>query len=131
MVCTVCTEPQCLYKGVPYFYIYHRFSGIWCLHFQCWSRSQRGTEKMSSCNNNQLDAFFFIWRDSPQWAMASSVTRFPDNTQRRTTVGRTPLDERSARRRDHYLTTQNIHIHAPGWDSNPQSQLANGLRPMH
>jgi hypothetical protein len=30
---------------------------------------------------------------------------FLDLTQRRTTVGRTPLDERSARRRDFYLTT--------------------------
>ena len=44
-----------------------------------------------------------------QWAMASSFTRFLDHTQRRTTVGRTPLDERSARRRDHYLTTHRIH----------------------
>ena len=30
---------------------------------------------------------------------------FLDHTQRRTTVGRTPLDECSARRRDLYLTT--------------------------
>ena len=30
---------------------------------------------------------------------------FLDHTQRRSTVGRTPLDERSARRRDLYLTT--------------------------
>ena len=51
----------------------------------------------------------FIWRDSPQWAMASSFTRFLDQTQRRTTLGRTPLDEWSARRRDLYLTTHNTH----------------------
>jgi hypothetical protein len=31
--------------------------------------------------------------DSPQWARASSFTRFLDHTQRRITVGRTPLDE--------------------------------------
>ena len=37
--------------------------------------------------------FVCFWRDSPQWAMASSFTRFVDHTQRRTTVGRTPLDE--------------------------------------
>ena len=30
---------------------------------------------------------------------------FLDHTRRRTTVGRTPLDEQSARRRDLYLTT--------------------------
>ena len=34
---------------------------------------------------------------------------FLDHTQRRSTVGRTPLDKRSARRRDLYLTTHNTH----------------------
>jgi len=34
---------------------------------------------------------------------------FLDHTQRRTTVGRTPLDELSARRRDLYLTTHDTH----------------------
>jgi len=43
----------------------------------------------------------------PQWARTSSFTRFLDHTQRRTTVGRTPLDEWLARRRDLYLTTHN------------------------
>ena len=41
--------------------------------------------------------------------MASSFTRFLDHTQRRITVGRTPLDEWSARRRDLYLTKHNTH----------------------
>jgi len=41
--------------------------------------------------------------------MASTFLRFLDHTQRRTTVGRTPLDEWSARRRDLYLTTHNTH----------------------
>ena len=41
--------------------------------------------------------------------MASSFLRFLDHTQRHITVGRTPLDERSARRRDLYLTTHNTH----------------------
>ena len=53
--------------------------------------------------------FVSFWRDSPQWAMASSFTTFLYHTQRRTTVGRTPLDEWSARRRDLYLTTHNTH----------------------
>jgi len=43
------------------------------------------------------------------WARASLFTRFLDHTQRRTTFGRTPLDEWSARRRDLYLTTHNTH----------------------
>jgi len=34
---------------------------------------------------------------------------FLDHTQRRTTVGRTPLDERSARHRDLYLRTHDTH----------------------
>src|SRR5215475_3155169 len=34
---------------------------------------------------------------------------FLDHTQRRSTVGRTPLDECSARRRDFYLTTHDNH----------------------
>ena len=52
---------------------------------------------------------FYFWRNSSQWATASSFTRFLDHTQRRTTVGRTPLDEWSACRRDLYLTTLNTH----------------------
>ena len=41
--------------------------------------------------------------------MASSFTRFLDHTQRRTTVGRIPLDEWSARRRDLYRTTHDTY----------------------
>ena len=48
-------------------------------------------------------------RNSPQWGRASSFTRFLDHTRRRTTGGRTPLDEWSACRRDLYLTSQNTH----------------------
>jgi hypothetical protein len=49
--------------------------------------------------------------------LASSFLRFRDHTQRRTTVGRTPLDEWSARRRDYLTNThhsQQTNIHAPG-----------------
>ena len=62
--------------------------------------------------------FFSFWRYNPLWvcilqpssgAIASSRTRFLDHTQRRATVGRTPLDEWSVRRRDLYLTKHNIH----------------------
>jgi len=66
----------------------------------------------------------------PQWARASSFTRFLDHTQRRTTLGRTPLNEWSARRRDLYLTTLDNHnkLPCPRWESNSQSQQANGRR---
>jgi len=49
---------------------------------------------------NILFLLFLGGGDSPQWARASSFTSFLDYTQRRTTVGRTPLDEWSVRRRD-------------------------------
>ena len=41
--------------------------------------------------------------------MEHSFLIFLDHTQRRSTVGRTPLDESSARRRDLYLTTHDTH----------------------
>ena len=48
-----------------------------------------------------------MWRCDPTRVMASSFLRFLDHTQRRTTVGGTPLDEFSSCRRDLYLTTHN------------------------
>ena len=77
--------------------------------------------------------FYFLWCCSPTWALASSFSmRFLDHTQPRTTVGRTPLDEWSARYRDLYLTTHNTHNRQtsmpPPWDSNPRSQQASGRR---
>jgi hypothetical protein len=53
--------------------------------------------------------FACFWSDSPQWARVSSFTKFLDRAQRRTTVGRTPLDKWSSRRRDLYLATHNTH----------------------
>jgi len=47
--------------------------------------------------------FFLLWRCDPTRVMASSFLRFLEHTQRRITVGRTPLDEWSARRRYLYL----------------------------
>jgi len=62
------------------------------------------------CDRCLFDVFFlFVFgATAPQRARASSFTRFLDHI-RRTTVGRTPLDEWSARRRDLYLTTHNTH----------------------
>jgi hypothetical protein len=64
---------------------------IFCPSFPSWTRSS------------------FLWRCGPTRVMVSSFLRFLDHTQRRTTVGRTLLDEGSARRRDFYLTTHNTH----------------------
>jgi hypothetical protein len=54
-----------------------------------------------------ISSFFRL--NSPQWARTFSFARFLDHTQRRTVVGRTPLDEWSARHRDLYLKTHNTH----------------------
>ena len=65
--------------------------------------------------------------------MERILLMFLDHTQRRTTVGRTPLDEWSARRRDLYLTTHDTHnrqISMPRWDSNPRSQQVSDRRPL-
>jgi hypothetical protein len=52
---------------------------------------------------------------------------FLHHAQRRTTVGRTPLDEWSARRKNLHLKTDKHPC--PGRDSNQQSQQASGRRP--
>ena len=71
------------------------------------------------------------WRCVPTRAMASSFLRFLDHTQRRTTVGRTPLDQWSARRRD-LLPDNAQHLQQtsmPRRDSNPQYHQASDSRP--
>jgi len=45
------------------------------------------------------------WRNSPYWTRASSWTRLHMIIHRRTTRGRSPLDDWSARSRDFYLIT--------------------------
>jgi hypothetical protein len=55
---------------------------------------------------------FCLWSDSPQWAKASLFTRYLDHTQRRTTVGRTPLDGRPLPENTQH--SQQTSIHAPG-----------------
>jgi len=58
--------------------------------------------------NNFIFFILYLARQPPV-SLASSFTRFLDHTQRRTTLGKTPLDEWSALRRDLYLTTHNTH----------------------
>jgi len=80
------------------------------------SNFQHHKKQCSKCNT--LLVFFFLWRCDLTRVMASSFLRFLEHTQRRTTVGRTPLDEWSACLRDLYLTAHNTHnrqhIHSPG-----------------
>jgi len=71
-----------------------------------------GRSNLSS-SSAYIFIFFFLCRCDPTRVMASSFLRFLDHTQQRTTVGRTPLDEWQARRRDLYLTTHNTHNKHP------------------
>jgi len=50
--------------------------------------------------------YFCVWRCDPARATASSLSTI---TLRHTTVSKNPLDQRSDRRRDLYLTTNNTH----------------------
>jgi len=94
-----------------------------CSYFRCIG-DQLLFGCVSSFQRNPLHLFVF-GATAPQWAMASSFTRFLDHTRLRSTVGRTPLDEWSALRRDLCLTTHNIQnrptFMPPQWDSNPRS----------
>ena len=54
------------------------------------------------------DVCLFLARQPPS-PSETGPPHFLDHTQRRTTLGRAPLDEWSARRRDLYLTTHNTH----------------------
>jgi hypothetical protein len=68
---------------------------------------------------------FFMWRNGPTRAVASSLSRFLDHTQRCITVGGIPLDEWSTHRRVPYLITRNIHnrqTSMPRRDSNPANE---------
>jgi len=58
------------------------------------------TKRERQRENNYLSEHIFqlfylsvFGATAPQWAKASSFTRFLDHIQRHTTVGRTPLDE--------------------------------------
>jgi hypothetical protein len=79
----------------------------------------------------EIRILYFCCCCDPTRVMTSSILRFLNHTQRRTTFGRTPLDEWSARRTDLYLTTHNIHDRhpCPRRESNPQSQQVGGRRP--
>jgi hypothetical protein len=72
-------------------------------------------------------SFLFTWVCGPARARASTFLRFLYHTQRRTTVGSTPLEEWSAWQTDLYLTTRNTHNRHPcfpmGFEpSNPKSK---------
>ena len=85
-------------SGFDYRFCHWNFSLIYSSLAALWPTGH------SASNKNESPP---LWRCGPKRAMASSFLRFLDHTKRRTTFGRTPLDEWSACRRDLYLTTHN------------------------
>jgi hypothetical protein len=91
---------------------------------------QRGTYVIIS-----LSLSLPLWRCDQTRVMASSFLKLLDHTQRRTTVGRTPLDEWSARRRDllpdNTQHSQQTNIHAPGGIRTHDLSRREDARPSH
>ena len=87
---------------------------------------QKCAVDFSSC---KYDSFFIPWLGSPSGPRPIHCSGF-EVTLRHTTLGRTPLDKWSSRRRHLYLTTLTRDRHpCPRQDLNPQSQQASGPRP--
>jgi hypothetical protein len=99
---------------------YWCFQGPCHLHFQHFFHSGNGSNKSSEasvliCQTERL-FFYLLRRYGPSWPLAFSFLKFIHHTQRHTTLGRNPLEERSARHRDLYITkhSQQTNIHASG-----------------
>jgi hypothetical protein len=75
-------------------------------------------------------SFFFPSQSDLFYLLVVGVERYCYTWSQWQTLGRTPPDEGSARRKDLYLTTHNIHKiqSCPRRDSYPQSQQACGRR---
>ena len=94
---------------------------------------QAGTIDYYSLGAVSHSVVLFLWHNSPTRTRAASLLRFLDNREWYTTVGRTLLDEGSARRKGLYVhntaTNTRDRYPCPQWDSNSQSQQAIGRRP--
>jgi hypothetical protein len=75
---------------------------------------------------------FYRGAKSPQWAKTFSLSRIHHHTQRRTPLGRTPLDGLSAPSQrplpDNTQLSEQTDVHTPQRDSSPQFQKASGRR---
>jgi hypothetical protein len=97
-----------------------------------WLRPRTRTPKKVkvACDFLYLLLFIFSGSAAQRELWPSRFTRFLDHTQRRPTVGKTPLDEWSARHRDLYPDntqhTRQTNINAPGGF---ETTIAAGERP--
>jgi len=74
--------------------------------FQASAEKQKSADLTIRLFNNLLFLTqYFLWRYTPWWCRAPSLSRLHDHIQ----THHTPLNEWSARRRELYLTTHNAH----------------------
>jgi hypothetical protein len=93
----------------------------WSKHRRYFLHSRKQTSKINCIRIYFTGVFFFQWLDSPYGGLGRLIFRdFTITLFRYTTLGRTPLDEGPARRRDLYLTTHNTH---KGQASMPQVEF--------
>ena len=82
--------------------------------FCCWCVIETESEKIYVCSGQNMEIINLTLRLLMSYIyiyiyMELLFLMFLDHTQPRTTIGRTSLDEWSARRRDLYLTTHDTH----------------------
>ena len=97
---------QVTLRGTDFFYI----------SFSCTTISTLMSLLMACSKCIQWLLSYLLSSITTDWVWLLIFMRFLDHTQRRITVGKTPLNEWSVRRRDLYLITHNNHnrhIHAP------------------
>jgi hypothetical protein len=101
----------------------HKLEGYPLLAESYYTSTHRDAEEYAS-RRKKLFASLAL---QPNAGYGLLVSRFRDHTQRRATIGRTSLDEWSARRRDLYLTTHNRKTSMPPLGFEPT--IAVGERP--
>jgi hypothetical protein len=91
-------------NGLQY-YVIRALTALWTVQIEvlytCFGRRVKDTRADKYANYKiytfsgkySTYVFSFLWRCDPTRVMASFFLMFPDHRQRRTTVGRTPLDE--------------------------------------
>jgi hypothetical protein len=73
------------------------------------SEANQSSKTRDLTSHSTFSIFFFNGSTAPLGPRLPQFLRLHDHTFRHTTLGRTPLDEGPARRRDLYLTTHNTH----------------------
>jgi hypothetical protein len=98
--------------------ITRQFNQTLLFHYVVLKLTWKGEILLDGPESSVFPSFYFpLWRFDPTPGHGLPLRGFAITLTGHTTLGRTPLNERSARRRDLYLTTHTTlttDIHAPG-----------------